>query len=498
MKISVMIFAGFALILLFFAATTYVNYQQSQQVRENSEWVSTSQLVIRLINRYQRNVIDMQSNLRGFLLTGEDNFLRVYAVADSENVVLRGEILPKMDPLSYQFRQMRDIDSLRQVWKSQYAQPLIKSRMEVNWADGTGAAFRQLYSDAGKRAFDRELTERLQASFREVTNAEYELREVRRANLNASEASTRRISFTLTLVSIGLGLSVAFYISYTLSHRINNMVQLSDRITSGKFDTLLNDTSRDELGHLAHSLNRMSRMLDGYISELERKNQELDRFSYVVSHDLKAPLRGIENISRWIEEDFADELPGKMMEYTELIRNRIRRMEGLIDGLLALSRIGRQKQPAERVDVGQMLTEIVELLSPGPQMRILIPGRLPVVYTEKLPLQQVLTNLISNAVKYHHRPDGKIMVGFKEMDGAYEFTVSDDGPGIDPQYHEKIFIIFQTLRPKDAFESSGVGLAIVKKILDDRKCSIRVVSNVGKGASFLFTWPKTGSLITNA
>jgi light-regulated signal transduction histidine kinase (bacteriophytochrome) len=276
------------------------------------------------------------------------------------------------------------------------------------------------------------------------------------------------------------------------------MVHLADRITSGKFDTLLNDTARDELGQLSRSLNRMSRMLDEYISELERKNQELDRFSYVVSHDLKAPLRGIENISRWIEEDFGDELPEKMLEYTELIRNRIRRMEGLIDGLLALSRIGRQKQPAERVDVGQMLTEVVELLSPGAGMRVLIPARLPVVYTEKLPLQQVLTNLISNAVKYHHRPDGEIRVGFRELDYAYEFSVTDDGPGIDPQYHEKIFIIFQTLRPKDAFESSGVGLAIVKKILDDRKCSIRVVSNVGKGASFLFTWPKAGNVVANA
>src|SRR4028119_512655 len=104
MRISVMIFAGFTLILLFFAATTYVNYQQSQQVKENSDWVSTSQLVIRLINRYQRNVIDMQSNLRGFLLTGEDNFMQSYAVADSENVALQEEIFPKMAPLCYPAR----------------------------------------------------------------------------------------------------------------------------------------------------------------------------------------------------------------------------------------------------------------------------------------------------------------------------------------------------------------------------------------------------------
>lgn len=490
MKISVTIFAGFTLILLFFAATTFVNYQQSQQVKENSEWVATSQLVIRMINRYQRNMIDMQSNLRGFLLTGEDNFLQSYAAADSENVVLQKEILPKMDPLSYQRRQMQATDSLHQVWKSAYARLLIDARLRADNSDSAGVAFRKLYNSKERRLFDRRVSDQTQANFREVTNAEYELREVRRTNLNTSVANTRRISFMLTLLSIGLGLSVAFYISYSISHRINNMVELADRITVGKFDTLLKDTARDEISHLSGSLNRMSRMLDEYITELERKNQELDRFSYVVSHDLKAPLRGIENISRWIEEDFAEDLSDKMLEYTELIRSRIRRMEGLIDGLLALSKIGKQKQPAERVDIGAMLAEIVELISPGPQMRIHLPKRLPVVYTERLPLQQVLSNLISNAVKYHDRSDGEITVGFRETDSAYEFSVADNGPGIDPQYHEKIFIIFQTLTPKDAFESSGVGLAIVKKILDDRKCSIRVVSNVGKGSSFLFTWPK--------
>jgi signal transduction histidine kinase len=490
MRISVTIFAGFTLILLFFAATTYVNYQQSQQVKEDSEWVATSQLVIRLINRYQRNIIDMQSNLRGFLLTGEDNFLQSYAVADSENLVLQKEIFPKMDPLSYQRLQMQTVDSLHQLWRSAYAQLLVNARMQAEQSDSAGAAFRLLYNNKQRRLFDRQVSEQVQANFREATNAEYELREVRRKNLNASVASTRRISFTLMLLSIGLGLSVAFYISYSISNRINNMVKLADRITVGKFDTLLKDTGRDEISHLSGSLNRMSRMLEEYITELKRKNLELDRFSYVVSHDLKAPLRGIENISRWIEEDFAEEMPEKMIEYTGLIRSRIRRMEGLIDGLLALSKIGKQKQPAEWVDIGAMLTEIVELISPGPQMRIHLPRRLPVVYTERLPLQQVLSNLISNAVKYHNLPNGEITVGFREADSVYEFSVSDNGPGIDPQYHEKIFIIFQTLTPKDAFESSGVGLAIVKKILDDRKCSIKVVSDVGKGSSFLFTWPK--------
>jgi signal transduction histidine kinase len=106
----------------------------------------------------------------------------------------------------------------------------------------------------------------------------------------------------------------------------------------------------------------------------------------------------------------------------------------------------------------------------------------------------VFTNLISNAVKYHDRTEGKILITCNEKDDYYEFSVKDDGPGIESQYHEKIFIIFQTLKERDAFESTGVGLAIVKKILDDKKCTIKVVSDKGKGSLFIFTWPKMSAI----
>jgi light-regulated signal transduction histidine kinase (bacteriophytochrome) len=234
----------------------------------------------------------------------------------------------------------------------------------------------------------------------------------------------------------------------------------------------------------------MSKILNENISELERKNKELDRFAYVVSHDLKAPLRGIENTSSWIEEDYGDQLPGKVKEYLSMIKGRIYRMENLIDGILALSRIGKEKKPLETVDVGLMLQEIVEMLSPGSGIHIKIQPDMPVLTTEKIPLQQIFTNLISNAVKYHHRKDGSITITHTDIGKYYEFSVTDDGPGIEPQYHEKIFIIFQTLKERDAFESTGVGLAIAKKILDDKKCEIKVTSDVGKGATFSFTWPK--------
>jgi signal transduction histidine kinase len=119
-----------------------------------------------------------------------------------------------------------------------------------------------------------------------------------------------------------------------------------------------------------------------------------------------------------------------------------------------------------------------------------IQKNLPVVSTERIPLQQVLSNLIGNAIKYHDKGDGKISVKFEKSDLYYTFHITDNGPGIDRLYHEKIFMIFQTLQERDSFESTGIGLAIVKKILDDRKQTIKVISSPGKGATFTFTWPK--------
>jgi signal transduction histidine kinase len=234
----------------------------------------------------------------------------------------------------------------------------------------------------------------------------------------------------------------------------------------------------------------MSVKLDKSFSELARKNKELDQFGYVVSHDLKAPLRGIDNIVRWIEEDHQHELSTPLKKYIELVKGRILRLEALINGLLEYSKIGRTKLIIDTVNVTNMIKEIAEIIVPK-SFTFSIKGCLEEFPAEKLRLEQVFTNLISNAVKYHDKPGGTITVSCEEFDkDFYQFEVRDDGPGIAAEYHEKIFIIFQTLKEKDAFESTGVGLAIVKKIIDEQKGTIKVVSEPGQGSAFIFTWPK--------
>jgi light-regulated signal transduction histidine kinase (bacteriophytochrome) len=115
---------------------------------------------------------------------------------------------------------------------------------------------------------------------------------------------------------------------------------------------------------------------------------------------------------------------------------------------------------------------------------------MPVITTERVPLLQIFTNLITNAFKYHDKPDGYVKIYYKSNGDFYEFFVEDNGPGIERNYHEKIFVIFQTLEARDSFESTGVGLAIIKKILEDRDLKIKLVSEPGIGSTFSFTWPK--------
>jgi signal transduction histidine kinase len=211
----------------------------------------------------------------------------------------------------------------------------------------------------------------------------------------------------------------------------------------------------------------------------------------VASHDLKAPLRAIASLSEWFEEDLAEQLPEENKRQIHLLRNRVFRMDALINGLLEYARIGRMQISLEMVDVGALLAEIIDTLAPPPTFIIEIGLDMPMIKTRRMPLRQVLSNLLDNAHKHHPRPDGNVFVSVTDQGHWYEFVIKDDGNGIDPQYHDKIFTIFQTLESRDTQENTGIGLAIIKKILETEGGSISVESKVGEGTIFRFTWPKS-------
>jgi signal transduction histidine kinase len=242
--------------------------------------------------------------------------------------------------------------------------------------------------------------------------------------------------------------------------------------------------------HDIRTTNKTAETIMAHTRSLEKSNSELDQFAHIVSHDLKAPLRAISNLSLWLEEDLGTSLTGENRDNFVKLRSRVVRMESLINGILEYSRVGREQVSNERVDVYTLLTELVELLSPPAHIKIHLSEGMPALDTAKVMLSQVFSNLISNAIKYNNKAEGVIKIYGSEKETEFEFVVEDNGPGIPPEYHEKIFQIFQTLQARDKFESTGIGLTIVRRILTAKGGDIRVVSAPGEGSKFIFTWPK--------
>lgn len=233
----------------------------------------------------------------------------------------------------------------------------------------------------------------------------------------------------------------------------------------------------------------LEQVVDERTKELRRSNQDLDQFAYIASHDLKAPLRAIDHLSTWVLEDVGHLLPDRSHEHLEKMRSRIKRMEGLLDDLLTYSRAGRFRGDATTVDTKELVERVIDTVTPPEGFRIETKGTLPTLQTYAAPLETVLRNLVSNAIKHHDKPQGKIEISARVMKDFIEFSVADDGPGIDPAFHERIFQMFQTLRPRDQVEGSGIGLAVVEKIISNVGGTIRLESVPSKGATFIFTWP---------
>jgi PAS domain S-box-containing protein len=233
-----------------------------------------------------------------------------------------------------------------------------------------------------------------------------------------------------------------------------------------------------------------SRLREELIAALERRNADLDAFSSAASHDLRAPLRGIASIADWIEEDMGDLATPEVRGHLAMLRGRVHRLETLIDGVLSYSRAGRTACDVTEVDVGAMLAETVELLAPPPAATVMVDRAMPLLRTAAAPLQQIFLNLIGNALKHAAGPATTVRVGARDAGAFWEFSVADNGPGIAPAFHERIWQIFQTLKPRDVVEGSGIGLAVVHKTVTALGGRAWVESDVGAGACFRFTWPK--------
>jgi PAS domain S-box-containing protein len=228
--------------------------------------------------------------------------------------------------------------------------------------------------------------------------------------------------------------------------------------------------------------------------ELREANADLEQFAYSASHDLKSPLRVIANASKWLEEDLRPHLTPETREHIDLLRGRVVRMDKLLDDLLAYARIGRtpDKWKLQTIMGDALLNDVLALL-PCEGFQVIISPAFAQIRLCRMPLSQVLMNLIDNAIKHHGGKTGRIEITVEDRGARYEFAVKDDGPGIAPEFHERIFKLFQTLKPKDQVEGAGMGLALVRKWVELFGGTIRVDSTDGEGSAFRFTWPKEQS-----
>lgn len=242
--------------------------------------------------------------------------------------------------------------------------------------------------------------------------------------------------------------------------------------------------------NLEKNVKERTSQLRDVVVELEHKNSELNDFAYIVSHDLRAPLRALSNVSSWLVEDYGNSVPEACLKDLELMKTKVSFMQRLLDDLLGYSRVGRMEESNSKVNLKKLLDDIISNYTIVRNLKFIIQEDLPQIHTRRISLETILRNLVDNAVKHNNKEDKLVKIHFQELEASYVFKVEDNGPGIDPKFHEKIFKIYHSLNNNNQSDSTGVGLAIVRKVVDYHGGYIKVESEAGKGSVFILTWPK--------
>ncbi|MBK8169205.1 MAG: CHASE3 domain-containing protein [Sandaracinaceae bacterium] len=488
MPLRLRIIAAFAsaILVLVVGASSLVAMQRTDALRRR---VRSSRLLLLALGDVRADLERAVAGQRGFLLTHDRALLGPYARAAE---AVRAD-------LSALERTARDNPAQRR--RAASLRPIVESRLR---------ALARAVAEVAESPRPLDPTSSIdtqagQVALTEIRTALATMRSSEEAALR-SRVAERSASDNVTMGVVIGGTAIAFLLAIVVNTALQRGIgeQLRSRRIMEEQAARLSRQSQelaDELARaalLTEQLTRSNSELVRTAAQHERamealaaKNLELDQFAYVASHDLKAPLRGISNLAHWIEEDLGDALTADVRQHINMMMGRVTRMEALIDGILQYARAGRISRPPVDVSVDSLLDEVVELLAPAENV-VQLAKPFPHVVGDRTQLQQVFMNLVSNALKYGRSSGSTVRVGCVQRDTELEFFVSDNGPGIPPQHHERIFRMFQILSSRDAVESTGVGLAVVRKIVETRGGRVWVDSDGEHGATFRFTWPSVG------
>ena len=493
LRLNTKILLGFAIALTALVATSITAYVTINQLRRYTGLVEHSYKVLQQTNDVRLTVRDAQTGMRSYLLVGDTYYLDRY---QQNAILMQRHVVALQRLLADNRSQHQRADTLRQLIDAQFEELELFKTYQPSPEVAQALLLREqqpLRTLRGVVLRLRQYEERLLQSRNQQQNLFQKL--APSAIILSAVLAVIIVLWLFSRIANELHANEHLRLELTrmnqdTARRIKGIEHLAHQVVQGDYKVKIQDNGQDRLGSLATLLNQMTQALDDAFSQLESRNQELDQFAYVASHDLKAPLRGLSSIVKWIEEEQADELSPTLRTYLDQMKGRLARLEDLINGLLAYARASRAEHPSEQVSVEQLARDVADLVVPPDFALELAPG-LPTFQTDRLGLQQVFTNLFSNAVKYHGTGGtGRVRLSCKDAGRHYEFRVQDNGPGIAAEHHERVFRLFQTLRDRHTAESTGIGLSIVKRIIDDRKGSIHIESALGEGAAFVFTWPK--------
>lgn len=332
--------------------------------------------------------------------------------------------------------------------------------------------------------------------------------QLNRRGRTAAAKQTLTLSVVASFAALVFALVLATGLSYSIIRPVSLLTKAFRRLAGGEtLENIPGADREDEIGRMSQAaqvfsaknqetqdLLAQSQTLSAQLAEkaqaLEETNLELDNFAYVASHDLKAPLRGIHSLAEWVCEDCEGLLPEDSSRHLVEMQDRVERMNRLLDDLLEYSRVGRLEQKVGTVDLAEMVRDVIRMSDNPTGVRIELITEMPKLRTPVAPLRQVMVNLLTNAIKYNDRGvDGLIEVSCEESDGWLSICVADNGIGIDPRYHDRVFQMYQRVAPRQT-AGSGMGLAIVKKQVEYHGGRITLESTAGDGARFTFTWPK--------